>query len=71
MNKKYNRIFINGEAFNCSISMSLKDLLIYLEFELNSIIVEHNYLIVNHDELDKTFFKSGDKIEIITIVGGG
>nr|YP_009732047.1 hypothetical protein [Gracilaria edulis]QHS70608.1 hypothetical protein [Gracilaria edulis] len=71
MNKKYNRIFINGEAFNCSISMSLKDLLIYLEFELNSIIVEHNYLIVNYDELDKTFFKSGDKIEIITIVGGG
>nr|YP_009510522.1 Thiamine biosynthesis protein [Gracilaria caudata]AXI96195.1 Thiamine biosynthesis protein [Gracilaria caudata] len=71
MNKIYNTIFINGQAFNCYIHMSLKELLIYLEFELSSIIVEYNNRIIHCTEFDQTFFKSQDKIEIITIVGGG
>nr|YP_010197672.1 Thiamine biosynthesis protein [Gracilaria flabelliformis subsp. simplex]UAD86088.1 Thiamine biosynthesis protein [Gracilaria flabelliformis subsp. simplex] len=71
MNTIYNTIFINGQAFNCYINMSLKELLNYLEFELNSIVVEHNNRIIHSTEFDKTFFKSQDKIEIITIVGGG
>nr|YP_009346774.1 hypothetical protein [Gracilaria firma]YP_009498040.1 Ycf40 [Gracilaria changii]APR74309.1 hypothetical protein [Gracilaria firma]ART65303.1 Ycf40 [Gracilaria changii] len=71
MNKIYNTIFVNGEAFNCYIKMSLKELLMYLEFELNSIIVEYNGCIIHMTEFDNTFFKPQDKIEIITIVGGG
>nr|YP_009510727.1 Thiamine biosynthesis protein [Gracilaria ferox]AXI96400.1 Thiamine biosynthesis protein [Gracilaria ferox]UAD85884.1 Thiamine biosynthesis protein [Gracilaria ferox] len=71
MNTKYNTIFINGQAFNCYINMSLKELLHYLEFELNSIVVEHNNRIINSTEFDIIFFKPQDKIEIITIVGGG
>nr|YP_010199275.1 Thiamine biosynthesis protein [Crassiphycus usneoides]UAD88724.1 Thiamine biosynthesis protein [Crassiphycus usneoides] len=71
MKKIYNTIFVNGQAFNCNINMSLQELLIYLEFELNSIVVEHNNRIINFAEFDKIFFKSQDKIEIITIVGGG
>nr|YP_009510931.1 Thiamine biosynthesis protein [Gracilaria gracilis]AXI96604.1 Thiamine biosynthesis protein [Gracilaria gracilis] len=71
MNKIYNTIFINGQAFNCCIDMSLKDLLSYLEFELNAIVVEYNNRIINFTEFERTFFKSQDKIEIITIVGGG
>nr|YP_063560.1 conserved hypothetical plastid protein [Gracilaria tenuistipitata var. liui]AAT79635.1 conserved hypothetical plastid protein [Gracilaria tenuistipitata var. liui] len=71
MNTAYNTIFINGQAFNCYIYMSLKELLIYLEFELNSIVVEHNKRIIHFTELEKTFLKPQDKIEIITIVGGG
>nr|YP_010196447.1 Thiamine biosynthesis protein [Gracilaria cearensis]UAD83844.1 Thiamine biosynthesis protein [Gracilaria cearensis] len=71
MNTIYNTIFINGQAFNCYMDMSLKELLYYLEFELNSIVVEHNNRIIHFTEFDKTFFKSQDKIEIITIVGGG
>nr|YP_009509363.1 Thiamine biosynthesis protein [Gracilaria vermiculophylla]AXI97013.1 Thiamine biosynthesis protein [Gracilaria vermiculophylla]QXU75216.1 Thiamine biosynthesis protein [Gracilaria vermiculophylla]WDZ68045.1 Thiamine biosynthesis protein [Gracilaria vermiculophylla] len=71
MNNSYNTIFINGQAFNCHVSTSLKELLIYLEFELHSIVVEHNERIIRLTELEKTFLKSQDKIEIITIVGGG
>nr|UAD87285.1 Thiamine biosynthesis protein [Gracilaria pacifica] len=71
MNKIYNTIFINGQAFNCYIDMSLKDLIFYLEFELNTIVVEHNNCIIHFTEFERTFFKSQDKIEIITIVGGG
>ncbi|KAI0556482.1 Sulfur carrier protein ThiS (chloroplast) [Gracilaria domingensis] len=71
MNTIYNTIFINGQAFNCYIDMSLKELLHYLELELDSIVVEHNNHIIHFIEFDKTFFKPQDKIEIITIVGGG
>nr|YP_010197876.1 Thiamine biosynthesis protein [Gracilaria isabellana]YP_010198871.1 Thiamine biosynthesis protein [Gracilaria tikvahiae]UAD86292.1 Thiamine biosynthesis protein [Gracilaria isabellana]UAD88104.1 Thiamine biosynthesis protein [Gracilaria tikvahiae]UAD88307.1 Thiamine biosynthesis protein [Gracilaria tikvahiae] len=71
MNTIYNTIFINGQAFNCYIDMSLQELLQYLEFESNSIVVEHNSRIIHSTEFDKTFFKSQDKVEIITIVGGG
>nr|YP_009732512.1 hypothetical protein [Gracilaria textorii]QHS71014.1 hypothetical protein [Gracilaria textorii] len=71
MNTIYNTIFINGQAFNCYIDMSLKELLHYLEFELNSIVIEYNNRIIHSTEFDKTFFESQDKIEIITIVGGG
>nr|YP_009019568.1 hypothetical protein [Gracilaria salicornia]AHH24536.1 hypothetical protein [Gracilaria salicornia]UAD87692.1 Thiamine biosynthesis protein [Gracilaria salicornia] len=71
MNPVYNTIFINGQAFNYYRHMSLKELLLYLEFELNSIVVEHNNCIIHFTEFDTTFFKSQDKIEIITIVGGG
>nr|YP_009511340.1 Thiamine biosynthesis protein [Gracilariopsis longissima]AXI97217.1 Thiamine biosynthesis protein [Gracilariopsis longissima]UAD89133.1 Thiamine biosynthesis protein [Gracilariopsis longissima] len=71
MNKVYNTIFINGQAFNCAKSMSLKELLVYLEFDLSLIVIEYNNNIVNSYEFKNIFLKPQDKIEIITIVGGG
>nr|YP_009511543.1 Thiamine biosynthesis protein [Gracilariopsis mclachlanii]AXI97420.1 Thiamine biosynthesis protein [Gracilariopsis mclachlanii] len=67
----YNTIFINGQAFNCAKSMSLKELLLYLEFDLSFIVIEYNNNIINYYEFQNIFFKPQDKIEIITIVGGG
>nr|YP_009293745.1 thiamine biosynthesis protein S [Rhodymenia pseudopalmata]AOM64427.1 thiamine biosynthesis protein S [Rhodymenia pseudopalmata] len=67
----YNIVFINGKAFNCSDSMSLKDLLIYLDFNINLIAVEYNYRVLNSDSFHEIFLDQHDRIEIITIVGGG
>nr|WCH58059.1 Thiamine biosynthesis protein [Cystoclonium purpureum f. stellatum] len=71
MNVLYNIVFINGEAFNCLHSMSLYDLIIYLDFDLNTILVEYNNEIISHCDFNHIFFKNKDKLEIITIVGGG
>lgn len=67
----YITIYINGEPFNCQNDMSLQDLLLYLGFNLNSIVVEYNKQIVLLSQYFDIFFNENDSIEIITIVGGG
>nr|YP_009296100.1 thiamine biosynthesis protein S [Schizymenia dubyi]AOM65035.1 thiamine biosynthesis protein S [Schizymenia dubyi] len=71
MDMQYNTIFINGDAFNCQKSMSLQDLLIYLNFDINSIAIEYNRELLVSRDFDKIFFNSQDHLEVITIVGGG
>nr|YP_009295895.1 thiamine biosynthesis protein S [Schimmelmannia schousboei]AOM64830.1 thiamine biosynthesis protein S [Schimmelmannia schousboei] len=67
----YNTIFVNGQAFNCCQSMSLKSILLYLEFDLNMVAVEYNQEIITNNHFDNIFLKSNDCLEVITIVGGG
>ena len=67
----YILIQLNGCPFNCAPNLSLKDLLIYLEFDVNSVIVEYNHEIVQAVAFSDIFIASGDKIEVLAIVGGG
>lgn len=71
MKSDYSAIFVNGEVFNCINNMSLMDLLIYLEFDINLIAVEYNAEIISYNNMSNTILKPNDTIEIITIVGGG
>nr|YP_009488664.1 Ycf40 [Grateloupia filicina]AWD77433.1 Ycf40 [Grateloupia filicina]BCB14988.1 Ycf40 [Grateloupia asiatica] len=68
---KYNTVFVNGQAFNCYQSMSLKDLLIYLDFNTDFIAVEYNNEILDNSCFHNTFMQPQDTIDVITIVGGG
>ena len=67
----YITIQLNGEPFNCLLSMSLKDMLDYLDINSESVTIEYNCEIVSDDYCSQTFLKDGDRIEILTIVGGG
>nr|AYR05785.1 thiamine biosynthesis protein S [Lithothamnion sp.] len=67
----YILIQLNGKPFNCLPKFSLRDILIYLDFDLDSVIVEYNSKIIHDSFLDTTIPVSGDKIEVLTIVGGG
>nr|YP_009392570.1 thiamin biosynthesis protein S [Caloglossa monosticha]ARW61132.1 thiamin biosynthesis protein S [Caloglossa monosticha] len=67
----YITVYINGEPFNCESDMSLKSLLLYLEFNLKATIVEYNSKIVELSQYSNIFLHTNDSIEIITIVGGG
>lgn len=67
----YFTIFINGDPFNCHSSMSLYDILIYLNVNTDSIIIEYNQDIVNKNQFSSIYFDKYDYIEIISIVGGG
>nr|YP_010619168.1 thiamin biosynthesis protein S [Pterosiphonia complanata]WAX03181.1 thiamin biosynthesis protein S [Pterosiphonia complanata] len=69
--KSYFTIFINGEPFNCDSYMSLFDILLYLDVDVNNVIIEYNNDIVNKIQFHSLLFKPNDSIEIITIVGGG
>nr|QCI08300.1 Thiamin biosynthesis protein S [Pterothamnion crispum] len=71
MQPEYYKVIINGNPFNCSESMSLRDILLYLRINVNSVIIEYNKNIINSSQFDQIYLKPNDSLEIITIVGGG
>nr|YP_009297080.1 thiamine biosynthesis protein S [Ceramium japonicum]AOM66423.1 thiamine biosynthesis protein S [Ceramium japonicum] len=71
MSNLYFKVLINGEPFNCYSSMSLQDILVYLNIDIRSVIVEYNQIVVNYLQFNQILMREGDKLEIITIVGGG
>ena len=67
-------IKVNGEERKLNSSkdkISLYETLSNLGYKKNTIIVELNNLIVNSDEWHKKNVGDGDKLEIVSIVGGG
>lgn len=71
MNNRYLKITINGQPFNCYSSMSIEDVLIYLNVNLHQVIIEYNRQVVNSLDFNHILVQEGDSLEIITIVGGG
>ena len=71
MTNQYILVYLNGKPFNCKFNLLLKDLLDYLDISMNSSVVEYNNQIVQNSFLNKIILHQGDKIEIVTIVGGG
>ena len=67
----YVLVQLNGQSFNCISGISLKDLILYLNFDSASIIIEYNQEVIPFIDWDSIRVKSGDRIELITIVGGG
>nr|YP_009399196.1 thiamin biosynthesis protein S [Taenioma perpusillum]ARW68593.1 thiamin biosynthesis protein S [Taenioma perpusillum] len=67
----YITVYINGKPFNCHLSMTIKDFLLYLNFDLDLIVIEYNYQVMDISQYDNTILKMNDSIEVITIVGGG
>ena len=68
------KIRVNGEEKfinNSNKEYTLTETLSLLGYNSNSIIVELNNLIVNHESWKDNKVKDGDKLEIVSIVGGG
>jgi sulfur carrier protein len=71
MKNLYFKVFVNGEPFNCDSSMSIQDVLVYLNIDVRKVIIEYNQVVVNYLQFNQILMQEGDKLEIITIVGGG
>lgn len=68
------KLRVNGEELyinNSSEEYSLLEALNQLGYKNNNIIVELNNLIINNTSWHKRNVKDGDKLEIVSIVGGG
>ena len=68
------KIKVNGEEKfinNADKEFTLTDTLSLLGYNSNTIIVELNNLIVNYESWQENRVKDGDKLEIVSIVGGG
>ena len=68
------KIKVNGEEKfinNSHKEFTLTEALIHLGYKNNTIIVELNNLIINNESWQENKVKDGDKLEIVSIVGGG
>lgn len=63
--------FLNGETYSTTQNLSLLSLLTYFNYNNCLLVLEYNNLICDKTQWETTFVKNFDKIEIVTIVGGG
>lgn len=64
-------IQVNGETQACEAATPLPELLAQLQLNPRLIAVEYNGEILHRQYWDNTNMQSGDRLEIVTIVGGG
>ncbi|MDB9374634.1 sulfur carrier protein ThiS [Nodularia sphaerocarpa] len=62
---------VNGESRSCLSQTLLPDLLQQLGFNPRLIAVEYNGDILHRQFWSQTQIQPGDRLEIVTIVGGG
>ena len=67
------KIKVNGEErlIQSNKNITLNETIKLLGYSSNTVVVEVNKLIINSAEWEDKYIKNGDKLEIVSIVGGG
>ena len=68
-NHKY--FFLNGQKYFTDQKLTILELLKYFNYNSSLLVLEYNNLICTKKNWNNTYIKNNDKIEIVTIVGGG
>ena len=69
--KQIKTFFLNGETYSANKTINLLDLIKYFNYNDCLLVLEYNDLIYDKKRWKTTFINHLDKIEIVTIVGGG
>ena len=64
-------ITVNGKQIQLTAEMSVADYLEQNNYQVNRIAVEMNEEILPKYSYSETMLKDGDRLEIVTFVGGG
>ena len=62
---------LNGEKYSIEGKVSLLELIMYFNYNTSLLVLEYNNSICNKKNWNKIYINDNDKIEIVTIVGGG
>ena len=62
---------VNGERRDCRAGSTVGDLLRELEIKTERVAVELNLEILDRKEFDHRGLKEGDRVEILSFIGGG
>jgi sulfur carrier protein len=62
---------VNGETRTCSPQTTLPQLLVQMGLNPRLLAVEYNGEILHRQFWEQTEIRSNDRLEIVTIVGGG
>jgi thiamine biosynthesis protein ThiS len=68
---KTNKFFLNGEKFFSDRPLNLAHIIDYFNYNSSLLVLEYNNFICPKENWDTIFINDKDKIEIVTIVGGG
>jgi len=63
--------YLNGQTYKLYNTITLSQLMNYFNYDNNFFILEYNSRIYNRKNWSKIKLLANDKIEIISIVGGG
>lgn len=63
--------FLNGQKYQILIDLDIKQVLEYFNYQNEIFIIEYNNEIYNKSTWEHIYILNNDRIEIITIVGGG
>jgi len=65
------QFFVNGHEFYTEMDITISDLIYYFNCTKSLFVLEYNNSICNQTQWNKIYITNNDKIEIVTIVGGG
>jgi len=65
------QIQVNGEQRGCQADATVGDLLRELAIKTERVAVELNLEILDRKEFDQRHLKQGDRVEILSFIGGG
>jgi sulfur carrier protein len=65
------QIQVNGERRDCRSGLTVGDLLRELDIKTERVAVELNLEIVDRKEFEFRDLKEGDRVEILSFIGGG
>jgi sulfur carrier protein len=68
---KIKNFLLNGEKYHIESTITLLDLINYFDYNTSLLVIEYNNSICNKKNWNKISIDENDKIEIVTIVGGG
>lgn len=70
---KTDTFFLNGQKYhiNTQYKITLQDLIFYFNYNTSLLVLEYNNLICTEKNWENILIDNEDKIELITIVGGG
>ena len=63
--------YLNDRKIFSANSYSVSDLLVFLNLNIDLVVIEYNKIILPKALWGKTFIKNEDEVEFVTIVGGG
>jgi thiamine biosynthesis protein ThiS len=69
--KATNKFFLNGEEFFSDKVINLLNIIEYFNYNSSLLVLEYNHFICPKENWETIFINDKDKIEIVTIVGGG
>jgi sulfur carrier protein len=63
--------FLNGEKYSINNKVTLLELIHYFNYNTSLLVLEYNNSICNQKNWNEIQIENNDKIEVVTIVGGG
>ena len=65
------KFFLNGDEYSTKYELTIFELITYFNYNASLFVLEYNSNICEKKNWAKIRIKNNDKIEVVTIVGGG